>query len=90
MCVLIHVDDVMFTGHEKPVEGFIIGKLKRFDVEVAMVKNYNDEFSFLKRKYTYGPTCAWAICHKDDQDLRGEVWHSEEAEVASYHRYLGC
>ena len=54
-CVLIHVDDIMFTGREKPVSDFIQNMKKQFDIEVNMVKGYGEEFSFLKRKYVYTP-----------------------------------
>ena len=55
VCVLIHVDDIMFTGKEEPVNNFIQSMEKRFDIEVNVMKNYGDEFSFLKRKYVYTP-----------------------------------
>ena len=51
--VLIHVDDIMFTGREKPVMDYIDQMKKKFDVEVNMVKDHGEEFSFLKRKYIY-------------------------------------
>ena len=49
VCVLIHVDDIMFTGREKPVDDSIT-QMKEFENEVSMVKNYGEECSFLKRK----------------------------------------
>ena len=55
ICVLVHVDDVMFTGRQKPVDAFVDKLKEKFDVEVSMIKNHNDEFSFLKRKYIYVP-----------------------------------
>ena len=55
VCVLIHVDDIMFTGREKPVSDFIQSMKKEFDIEVNMVKDYGEELSFLKRKYVYTP-----------------------------------
>ena len=53
VCVLVHVDDVMFTGRQIPVENFVKKLKDKFDVEVSMIKEHNEEFSFLKRKYTY-------------------------------------
>ena len=55
ICVLVHVDDVMFTGRQVPVSSFVKKLKEKFDVEISMVKNYNGEFSFLKRKYAYVP-----------------------------------
>ena len=55
ICVLVHVDDVMFTGRQKPVDAFVDKLKEKFDVEVSMIRNYDDEFSFLKRKYIYIP-----------------------------------
>ena len=55
VCVLVHVDDVMFTGRQIPVENFVKKLRDKFDVEVSMIKEHNEEFSFLKRKYTYVP-----------------------------------
>ncbi|CAK9074232.1 Retrovirus-related Pol polyprotein from transposon TNT 1-94, partial [Durusdinium trenchii] len=53
VCVLVHVDNVMFTGRQVPVENFVKKLKDKFDVEVSMIKEHNEEFSFLKRKYTY-------------------------------------
>ena len=55
ICVLVHVDDVMFTGRQKAVDAFVCKLKEKFEVEVSMVRNYNDEFAFLKRKYIYVP-----------------------------------
>ena len=51
--ILIHVDDVMFTGREGPVTEFISRMREKFDIEVNMAKEYGEEFSFLKRKYIH-------------------------------------
>ena len=53
VCILIHVDDVMFTGRQKAVEDFVTKLKEKFEVDVTMVKEYGQEFSFLKRKYIY-------------------------------------
>ena len=55
ICVLVHVDDVMFTGRQKPVDVFVNKLKEKFDVEISMITKHNDEFSFLKRKYIYVP-----------------------------------
>ena len=52
ICVLVHVDDVMFTGRQVPVENFVKKLKEKFDVEVSMIKEHNED---LKRKYTYVP-----------------------------------
>ena len=53
VCILIHVDDVMFTGRQKAVERFVMKLKEKFEVDMTMVKEYGQEFSFLKRKYIY-------------------------------------
>ena len=53
VCILIHVDDVMFTGRQKPVKSFVMKLKEKFEIDVTMVKEYGQEFSFLKRKYVY-------------------------------------
>ena len=51
--MLVHVDDVMFTGRQKSIDAFVEKLKEKFEVEVSMVKDYNDEFALLKRKYIY-------------------------------------
>ena len=53
VCILIHVDDVMFTGRQTAVESFVMKLKEKFEVDMTMVKEYGQEFSFLKRKYAY-------------------------------------
>ena len=53
VCILIQVDDVMFTGRQKAVERFVVKLKEKFEVDMTMVKEYGQEFSFLKRKYIY-------------------------------------
>ena len=54
--VLIHVDDIMFTGRAKAVVEKFVDKLKaKFEVEVSRVEEDDQEFSFLKRTYKLTP-----------------------------------
>ena len=53
VCVLIHVDDAMFTGRQKPVEDFVMKLKEKFEVDMMMVTDYGQEFSFLKRRYVF-------------------------------------
>ena len=45
----------MVTGREKPINDFIQHMKKEFEIEVKMVREYGEEFPFLKRKYVYTP-----------------------------------
>ena len=49
--LLIHVDDIMFTGRSKVVDEFTTELRKHFEVDVNKAENVGDTFSFLKRKY---------------------------------------
>ena len=53
--VLIHVDDIMFTGRNKAVERFVDRLKAKFEVEVSRVEENGQEFSFLKRTYKLSP-----------------------------------
>ena len=46
VCIPIHVDDVVFTGRQKPVEDFVMKLKEKFEVDMAMV-------NFLKSRYVY-------------------------------------
>ena len=51
--VLIHVDDVMFTGDSCYVSKVLIPTLqKKFELSVAMLDKVGDSLTFLKRSYT--------------------------------------
>lgn len=77
----------MFTGREQPVEDFVKKLKEKFDVEVAMVKNYNDEF--LKRRCTYVPE---GLLVRPGQHATKIIKAFEEkcAEVASPWRHSRC
>ena len=51
ICLLIHVDDIMFTGRGRVVEEFTMELKKHFEVDVNKAEKVGDGFSFLKGKY---------------------------------------
>ena len=52
-CLLMHVDDMTFSGTEHWVEDVLIANLKqRYKVTYTIAKKAGDEFSFLKRAFT--------------------------------------